>query len=112
LPEGLYNLDVLKRLRPIVYAVIHAFTWTLDDSLGLIGRLVEIGALPSLNADHPRASSLPIFSAGSIETARHGYPEGFSTGLPPNFGDSLDQNLALNVRASMFPLPHIRRVHC
>ena len=42
LPESLYDLDALKRLRPIVYAVIHAFTWSLDDSLGLIGRLVEI----------------------------------------------------------------------
>jgi hypothetical protein len=42
LPESLYDLDVLKRLRPIVYAVIHAFTWSLDDSLGLIGQLVEI----------------------------------------------------------------------
>ena len=42
LPAGLYNLGALKRLRPIVYAVIHAFTWSLDDSLGLIGRLAEI----------------------------------------------------------------------
>jgi hypothetical protein len=42
LPERLYDLDALKRLRPIVYAVIHAFRWSLDDSLGLIGRLVEI----------------------------------------------------------------------
>ena len=42
LPEGLCDLDALRRLRPIVYAVIHAFTWSLDDSLGLIGRLVEI----------------------------------------------------------------------
>ena len=30
------------RLRSIVYAGIHGFTWSLDDSLGLIGRLVEI----------------------------------------------------------------------
>jgi hypothetical protein len=42
LPESLYDLDALKRLRPIVYAVIHAFAWSLGDSLGLIGRLVEI----------------------------------------------------------------------
>jgi hypothetical protein len=42
LPANLYDFDTLKRLRPIVYAVIHAFTWSLDDSLGLIGRLVEI----------------------------------------------------------------------
>jgi hypothetical protein len=42
LPKSLYDLVALKRLRPIVYAVIHAFTWTFDDSLGLIGRLVEI----------------------------------------------------------------------
>ena len=42
LSESLYHLDALKRLRPIVHAVIHAFTWSLDDSLGLIGRLVEI----------------------------------------------------------------------
>jgi hypothetical protein len=26
----------------IVYAVIHPFAWSLDDSLGLIGRPVEI----------------------------------------------------------------------
>jgi len=42
LHERLYDFDALKRLRPIVYAVIHAFTWSPDDSLGLIGRLVEI----------------------------------------------------------------------
>jgi hypothetical protein len=42
LPEGLYDLDALTRLRRIIYAVTHAFTWSLDDSLGLIGRLVEI----------------------------------------------------------------------
>jgi hypothetical protein len=42
LPESLYDLDALTRLRPIVYAVIHAFTWSLDDSLWLIGRLAEI----------------------------------------------------------------------
>ena len=42
LPESLNDLDALKRLRPIVYAVIHALAWSLDDSLGLIGRLVEI----------------------------------------------------------------------
>jgi hypothetical protein len=42
LSESLYDLDVLKRLSPIVYAVIHASTWSLDGSLGLIGRLVEI----------------------------------------------------------------------
>ena len=42
LPESLYDLDALTRLRPIVHAVIHAFTWSLDDSLGLIGQLVEI----------------------------------------------------------------------
>ena len=48
LPESLYDLDALKRLRPIVYAVIHAFTWNLDDSLGLIGRLVEIDRRISL----------------------------------------------------------------
>jgi len=42
LPASLDDLDALKRLRPIVYAVIHAFAWGLDDSLGLIGRLVEI----------------------------------------------------------------------
>jgi hypothetical protein len=64
LPESLYDLDALRRLRPIVYAVIHAFTWSLDDSLGLIGRLVEIGALPWSSADHPTARPLPIFSAG------------------------------------------------
>ena len=33
LPESFYDLDALKRLRPIVYAVIHAFTLSLDDSL-------------------------------------------------------------------------------
>ena len=38
----LYDADSLKQLRPIVYAVIHAFAWSLDDSLGFIGRLVEI----------------------------------------------------------------------
>jgi hypothetical protein len=48
LPESLYDLGALKRLRPIVYAVIHAFTWGLDDSLGLIGRLVEIDRRISL----------------------------------------------------------------
>jgi hypothetical protein len=37
-----YDADALKRLRMIVYAVIHAFAWSLDDSLGLIGRPVEI----------------------------------------------------------------------
>jgi hypothetical protein len=42
LPESLDDLDALKRLSPIVYAVIHALTWSLDDSLALIGRLVEI----------------------------------------------------------------------
>jgi hypothetical protein len=42
LPESLYDFDALKGLRPIVYAVIHTVTWSLDDSLGLIGRLVEI----------------------------------------------------------------------
>ena len=42
LPEGLYDLGVLKRLRPIVYAVIRALAWSLDNSLGLIGRLAEI----------------------------------------------------------------------
>jgi hypothetical protein len=42
LPENLYDLDALMRLRPIVYAVIHAFAWSLDDSLGLIGRPAEI----------------------------------------------------------------------
>jgi hypothetical protein len=30
------------RLRPVVHAVIHAFAWSLDESLGLIRRLVEI----------------------------------------------------------------------
>ena len=48
LPESLYDLDALKQLRPIVYAVIHAFNWGLDDSLGLIGRLVEIDRRISL----------------------------------------------------------------
>jgi hypothetical protein len=38
----LYDAAALKRLRPIVYAVIHALSWSLDDSLGLVGRLVEI----------------------------------------------------------------------
>jgi hypothetical protein len=38
LPESLYDLDTLTRFRPIVYAVIAAFTWSLDNSLGLIGR--------------------------------------------------------------------------
>jgi hypothetical protein len=42
LPDSLYDLDSLTRLRSIVYAVIHAFTWSLDDSLGLIGQLAEI----------------------------------------------------------------------
>ena len=42
LPENLYDLDALMRLRPFVYAVIHAFAWSLDDSLGLIGRPAEI----------------------------------------------------------------------
>jgi hypothetical protein len=42
LPDSLYDLDSLTRLRPIVYAVIHALTWSLDDSLGLIGQLAEI----------------------------------------------------------------------
>jgi len=37
-----YDAGSLQRLRPIVYAVIHAFAWSLDDSPGLIGRLVEI----------------------------------------------------------------------
>ena len=44
LPESLYDLDALKQLRPIVYAVIYAFTWSLDDSLG--GWLRSTGALP------------------------------------------------------------------
>jgi hypothetical protein len=48
LPESLYDLDALKQLRSIVYAVIHAFDWGLDDSLGLIGRLVEIDRRISL----------------------------------------------------------------
>ena len=34
-----YDAGSLQRLRPIVYAVIHAFAWSLDDSPG---RLVEI----------------------------------------------------------------------
>ena len=42
LPESLYHLDALRRLRPIVYSVIHAVTWSLGDSLGRIGRLTEI----------------------------------------------------------------------
>jgi hypothetical protein len=37
-----YDAGSLQRLRPIVYAVIHTFAWSLDDSPGLIGRLVEI----------------------------------------------------------------------
>jgi len=42
LPESLHDLDALRRLRSIVYAVIHALAWSLDASLGLIGQLVEI----------------------------------------------------------------------
>jgi hypothetical protein len=34
LPESLYDLYALTRLRPIVYAVIHAFTWSVDTLLG------------------------------------------------------------------------------
>ena len=35
----LYDADSLKRLRSVVYAVIRTLAWSLDDSLGLIGRL-------------------------------------------------------------------------
>ena len=34
LPEGLCDLDALRRLRPIVYAVIHAFTGASTTLLG------------------------------------------------------------------------------
>ena len=42
LPDQLDDLDALRRVRAIVYAIIHALTWTLDDSFALIGRLAEI----------------------------------------------------------------------
>ena len=42
LPDQLDDLDALRRVRSIVYAIIHALRWTLGDSLELIGRLAEI----------------------------------------------------------------------
>ena len=42
LPDQLDDVDALRRVRSIVYAIIHALRWTLDDSLELIGRLAEI----------------------------------------------------------------------
>jgi hypothetical protein len=43
LPESLDDLDALKRLGERVHAIIHAVdAFSLDDSLELIGRLVEI----------------------------------------------------------------------
>jgi hypothetical protein len=97
LPESLNDLDALKRLRPIVYAVIHTFTWSLDDPLGPIARLVEIDRrIALIERDHPTARSLPIFFGKMIEAAQHRHSERFSTGLPRVFGDSLDQYLVPN----------------
>ena len=42
LSDQLDDIDALRRVRTIVYAIIHALGWTLDDSLKLIGRLAEI----------------------------------------------------------------------
>jgi hypothetical protein len=36
------DLDALRRVRVVVYAVIHSLRRTLDDPLELIGRLAEI----------------------------------------------------------------------
>ena len=42
MPDQLDDLDALRHVRAVVYAVIHSPRWTLDDSLELIGRLAEI----------------------------------------------------------------------
>jgi hypothetical protein len=42
LPDQLDDLDALRDVREVIYAVIHSLRWTLDDSLELIGRLAEI----------------------------------------------------------------------
>ena len=41
LPESLYDLDALKRLRPIVYAVMHAFAWSLEAEIDPCIALIE-----------------------------------------------------------------------
>ena len=41
LPESLYDLDALKRLRPIVYAVILAFAWSLKAEIDPCIALIE-----------------------------------------------------------------------
>ena len=41
LPDGL-DSDQLQRARVIIYPIIQALDWTLDESLPLIGRLAEI----------------------------------------------------------------------
>jgi hypothetical protein len=41
LPESFYGLDALKRLRPIVYAVMHAFAWSLEAEIDPCIALIE-----------------------------------------------------------------------
>src|SRR5437870_11008348 len=63
--------------------VIDAFARNLVDSLGLIGRLVEIDRrIARSSADHPRVRSLPIFSAGSSRPHDTGIRQGFQPGCP------------------------------
>jgi hypothetical protein len=80
LPESLYDLYALTRLRPIVYAVIHALTWSVDDSLGLIRRLVEIdrritlierrGLYQGRPASTPPSPSLPAHGGFGMSSER------------------------------------------
>ena len=41
LPEGL-DLPALQEVRPVVYALLHALDFTLDEATPIIGLLVEI----------------------------------------------------------------------
>jgi hypothetical protein len=118
LPERLYDLGALKRLRPIVSAVIHAFTWSLDDSLGLERFRTKLHRLSRVSGNPGRAmKGVPgldppaDFFGRAIEAARRRHSEGFQPGYPRLLGIASINILSAPVRKSENAIMRLRGVH-
>jgi hypothetical protein len=81
LPDSLDDLDALRWVRLIFYALVQTLSWSLDDSLDLMGERAEIdrriAMIEQRSSRRPDCKSRPFVAS---ENGRRGSPNGEAHG--------------------------------